>query len=94
LFLALTEKGFAEVAQIPLCCQNSPDSCFDNSGSGGLIKCKSEDDLVPGAFCDEATNLCTRIDNVPTLSEWGLISMAAILGIVGFMVLRRRKVSA
>ena len=32
--------------------------------------------------------------NVPTLSEWGLISMAAILGIVGFMVIRRKKVTA
>ncbi len=31
---------------------------------------------------------------VPTLSEWGLISMAAILGIVGFMVARRRMVKA
>ena len=27
---------------------------------------------------------------VPTLSEWGLIATAAILGIVGFMVVRRR----
>jgi YVTN family beta-propeller protein len=32
--------------------------------------------------------------NVPTLSEWGLIVMASILGIVGFMVMRRRKVTA
>jgi Tol biopolymer transport system component len=32
--------------------------------------------------------------NVPTLSEWGLIAMASILGIVGFMVMRRRKVAA
>ena len=31
---------------------------------------------------------------VPTLSEWGLIAMAGILGIVGFMVMRRRRVSA
>lgn len=31
---------------------------------------------------------------VPTLSEWGLIAMAAILGMVGFMVLRRRQFSA
>ena len=30
----------------------------------------------------------------PTLSEWGLIAMACILGIVGFMVMRRRKVTA
>jgi hypothetical protein len=32
--------------------------------------------------------------SVPTLSEWGLIAMAGILGIVGFMVMRRRKVTA
>ena len=33
--------------------------------------------------------------NVPTLSEWGLIAMAGVLGIVGFiMVMRRRKVTA
>ncbi|MCH7519625.1 MAG: IPTL-CTERM sorting domain-containing protein, partial [Candidatus Dadabacteria bacterium] len=31
---------------------------------------------------------------VPTLSEWGLIAMAGILGIVGFMVMRRRKAVA
>ena len=31
---------------------------------------------------------------IPTLSEWGLIAMAGILGIVGFMVIRRKKVSA
>jgi hypothetical protein len=34
------------------------------------------------------------VSNVPTLSEWGLIAMAGILGLVGFMVLRRRKVTA
>ena len=32
--------------------------------------------------------------NVPTLSEWGLIAMAGVLGIVGFMVMRRRKATA
>jgi YVTN family beta-propeller protein len=32
--------------------------------------------------------------NTPTLSEWGLITMAGLLGIVGFMVIRRRKGTA
>ncbi|MEM7009050.1 MAG: IPTL-CTERM sorting domain-containing protein, partial [Thermodesulfobacteriota bacterium] len=32
--------------------------------------------------------------NVPTLSEWGMVVMAGILGIVGFMVIRRRKTTA
>lgn len=31
---------------------------------------------------------------IPTISEWGLIAMAAILGIVGFIVARRRMVKA
>ena len=31
---------------------------------------------------------------IPTLSEWGLIAMAGVLGIVEFMVIRRRKVTA
>ena len=30
--------------------------------------------------------------NVPTLNEWGLIAMAVIFGIVGYMVIRRREV--
>jgi len=35
-----------------------------------------------------------NIRPIPTLSQWGLIAMAAVLGIVGFMVIRRRKVTA
>ncbi|MEX1000181.1 MAG: IPTL-CTERM sorting domain-containing protein [Thermodesulfobacteriota bacterium] len=31
---------------------------------------------------------------IPTLSEWGLIAMAGVLGIVGYLVIRRRKVTA
>jgi len=40
--------------------------------------------------------VCFDLDDrvIPTLSEWGLIAMAGILGIVGFMVMRRRKVTA
>jgi len=37
---------------------------------------------------------CQLPEPIPTLSEWGLIAMAGILGIVGFMVMRRRKVTA
>jgi len=44
-----------------------------------------------GAFELQALNVNIPI---PTLSEWGLIAMAGILGIVGFMVIRRRKVTS
>jgi hypothetical protein len=47
---------------------------------------------------DEGT--CTFINvrgvtptNVPTLSQWGLIAMAGLMGIVGFIVMRRKKVT-
>jgi len=31
---------------------------------------------------------------IPTLSQWGLIAMAGVLWLIGFMVIRRRKVTA
>lgn len=31
---------------------------------------------------------------IPALSQWGLIAVAGILGIIGFIVIKRRKVSA
>jgi len=34
------------------------------------------------------------VAEVPTLSEWGLIVMASVMGIVGFMILRRMKAAA
>ncbi len=33
------------------------------------------------------------VRNVPTLSEWGLIAMATLFGIVGFIVIRRRELT-
>ncbi len=50
------------------------------------------------ADCSEVSECPQFITNInspiPTLSEWGLIAMAGVLGIVGFMVIRRRKVTA
>ena len=53
-------------------------------------------------FCednDEASCVFTNVrvinENIPTLSEWGLIAMAGIMGLVGlFIVMRRRKAAA
>ncbi len=47
-------------------------------------------------FFDDARD-CELVRPIPTLSGWGLLSLAVvlgILGIVGFLVIRRRKVSA
>lgn len=43
------------------------------------VSCTVEDELGDG------------VSSIPTLSEWGLIAMAGILGIVGFIAMSRRK---
>jgi len=88
-FLALPEKGITMGPPGLSCCQDTG-SCTDSS-KGVVLVC-SQPPLM-GEFCNEDTGLCeprTSVD-VPTLSEWGLVAMAGILGIVGYLVIRRRK---
>ncbi len=60
-------------------------------------------DIIVASFTDKTFKVIEsntveklwELHPIPTLSEWGLITMAGILGIVGFiMVMRRRKVTA
>ena len=51
-----------------------------------FINCRNR--LILGCNLEEPSR------PIPTLSEWGLIAMAGILGIVGFIVIRRRNVAA
>jgi len=88
-FLALPEKGFSQDG----CCQSTENTCFNIVDGGGPAACLIID-FVDGAFCSEGQCIPpTVVTPIPTLSEWGLIAMAGILGIVGFMVIRRRKVT-
>jgi hypothetical protein len=67
-----------------------------------FIAFESDSDLV-GENPDESDEIFIVISEdcgfdlsatIPTLSEWGLIAMAGILGIVGLVVVRRRKAAA
>jgi hypothetical protein len=79
------------------CCTTGPLNCEDDIGWRNCVG-DSEPNFegiiwTPGVSCSEVP-LCTAT-NVPALSEWGLIAMAGILGIIGFiMVIRRKKASA
>jgi hypothetical protein len=42
-------------------------------------------------YMAEATPTPVTPSSIPTISEWGLIATAGILGIVGFIAVRRRK---
>jgi hypothetical protein len=66
-------------------------SVFNNGNANAETGQLDSDGLVTQFVCEPV------VTNVPTLSEWGLISLAVVLGImgiVGFMVMRRRKVTA
>ncbi|MEM7009293.1 MAG: IPTL-CTERM sorting domain-containing protein [Thermodesulfobacteriota bacterium] len=56
---------------------------------------QSMSDLAEQTCRQDLDDFCDQLNprNVPTLSEWGLVSMAAILGIIGFMVIRKRQVT-
>ncbi|MGH7849215.1 MAG: IPTL-CTERM sorting domain-containing protein, partial [Thermodesulfobacteriota bacterium] len=74
-----------------------------NCGMGEFIPCLTATVVGNSVtfFCEDndlATCVFTNVrssDPIPTLSEWGLIAMAGVMGIVGlFIVMRRRKVTA
>jgi hypothetical protein len=95
MFLSLPEKSFSGVAQpIGGCCQVEPDQCF-NLGEDDLL-CL-EDNIRPG-FCNEGTGVCELSSSaIPTLDEWGLLTVIIALGVVGavgILVYRRRRASA
>ncbi len=106
-FLAMPEKGYSQEIELG-CCQygemDTPGEATNleftnesNCTQTTMLKC---DIGLGGEFfkdetCNENTGYCIDpIREVPTLSEWGLITMAGVLGIIGFMVIRRRKVTA
>ena len=56
-------------------------------GTGVSVECIDDD----SGSCTFTNTLSINPTNVPTLSEWGLIAMASILGLVAFLILRRKK---
>jgi len=75
-----------------------------NCGMGEFVPCLTATVVGNSVtfFCEDNdtascvfTNVRQLNQNIPTLSEWGLIAMAVIIGAAGiFMVLRKRKVAA
>ena len=78
---------------------------LDNTVPGALAAAPlfNSNDTIPGdllnGLSDQQLSECLNWDfpvpqPIPTMSEWGLLALAGILGIIGFMVVRRRKVAA
>jgi len=96
VFLAATEEGNAGPPPMDLTCCQMEGYCFDNSGGLPPMRCLI-DDIREGEFCNEDLGLCSGLisdpNPIPTISEWGLIAMAGVLGIAGYIVIRRKRVS-
>jgi hypothetical protein len=76
---------------------------FGCSGEEGCENCLEggfDGALWNDNSCETTLNCIVEFDvsiasrPIPTISEWGLIAMAGLMGIVGYIVLRRRKVAA
>jgi len=98
-FLAMPEKGYSQEPVFEGCCQytgvQGGNMCYQSSSLCKKFKDYTFDGFFEGETCNEETGYCIDpITDVPTLSEWGLITMAGVLGIIGFMVIRRRKATA
>ncbi len=66
------------------------------SGNGSYIAFESQSNINggnPDGFEEIYLALCLdpmTARNIPTLSEWGLIAMAGVLGLVGFIAIRKK----
>jgi len=106
-FLSTPESGYAIENGSDCCSSHVPAGCDDATCSDTVCDMNGFCcDVSWNTQCaEEAKEFCEvcggtpppSVSDIPTMSEWGLIALAVVLGIVGivgFMVIRRRKVSA
>ena len=69
-------------------CENlgASDGCFIREGSPGEI-------FVGGVSCSLVPQ-CTPTRNIPTMSNWGLVALAAVIILVGVWGITRKKAQA
>ena len=66
----------------------------------GLLECNNtlgSQGWFLGEMCNDITNECPGFNppkNVPTMSQWGLVALAGVLGIIAFIGIRRKKQTA
>ena len=81
-------------------CEIPGAACVQITCGDGLLEGAEECDdsnLEDGDGCSSACQLekqAQKVTPIPTLSQWGLIAMAGVLGIVGLFAIWKRKVAA
>ena len=77
------------------CCVVEPGTCVDDIDSGTCFFEVSESTelFVSNLACSEVP-MCSPIRNIPTLSNWALIVLTAVLVLIGVWGITRKRVSA
>ena len=88
--LVVTEIPTRDWTLADVVCENVDGMTINDIPEGIEVNCVGPN--TGSATCTFVNELVQR--NIPTLSEWGLIAMAGILGIIGLIVIRRRKAAA
>lgn len=71
-------------------CDAEPGIVITDSAEGFSINCV--DETAGSASC--VIRNVSIVSGIPTLSQWGLIAMAELMGIAGLVIIRRRKITA
>jgi hypothetical protein len=94
VFAASADTGYAGVVMVEQGCCTCPLELGCSTTSQN--NCPSGCIFTQGEVCSDE-GVCViqseqpEVSAVPVLSEWGLIAMTGILGVIGFLVIRRRK---
>ncbi len=80
--------------QDAFCCNTSWDGICAGDAIDQCAVCDGPPPTDPPPTGPPPTFIPPPSASIPTMGGWGLIAMAGVLGIVGFMVIRRRKVTA
>ena len=96
LFTTVAEGGLDPVPPMDGCC-----TCPLEPGCSTTPQndCPSDCIFINGQVCSDQGICVTQSDPtepnpIPVLSEWGFIAMAVILGVIGFLIIRKRRAAA
>ncbi|MEW6144026.1 MAG: IPTL-CTERM sorting domain-containing protein [Thermodesulfobacteriota bacterium] len=68
--------------------------CWHLQGIVGGYRCGATEDLNDSAAFERIVYTNSLNRTIPTLSEWGLVSLAVVMGIAAVVLMRRRKAAA
>jgi len=79
------------------CCVTEQGNCFDDETFNQCnINIAGGEIWLPGRSCFEVPECAAPavVSAVPTLTQWSLIAVAVVLGVISFIVIRRKKASS